>query len=309
MAQKKTNKKTITIISIVVVALLIAAVVFVIIWAKNRGGEPADTGIVSVSESVSENDTESAGVVVVTDDQTVTDTTDDGSSDDSTSDDPNDPQIPEVTGNEYDVRTVSDGASGENSAGNKVTLDIKYPKLVSEEYSENAAKFNELVSTVVDDFKNAYSLSLAGEDGFEGSGDMSFIMDFQVYRQKYGTLSILIRTSTVSETAPHGGTAYKAVNYSPEGGETITLDSIFSADKETYTKFIKSYILDKMKQNSDKYFSTDNNALDDVFRPDQFVIDQNGIAVFFQEYDIAPYSEGLQMFEIPYTDMAELMAY
>ena len=65
-----------------------------------------------------------------------------------------------------------------------------------------------------------------------------------------------------------------------------------------------------MRNSTDNmYFSTEDGVLDDCFDDTQFVITESGITVFFQEYDIAPFAAGAQMFDIPYNELIELSSY
>ena len=198
-------------------------------------------------------------------------------------------------------------ASAELPDGNSITLDVDAPKMTSDSYGENVSKFNSLISTEVEEVKNKYAQIIANPEE-NGGEDITISMTFDVFKNDSGIVSVLLKENDYLGGA-HEEIVYKAINYELNGGNVLTLGDILVVDKETYVPFIKSFVLNKMREKPENYFSTDDNALDDAFDESQFYITNKGIVVYFQVYDIAPYSEGLPTFEMTYTDLAELMAY
>jgi len=305
MAQnKKKNKTAVTITSIVIAALLIAAVVFVIIWANgHKEDKPDDTAAPVVTVNPVESETQN--VVVVTDSDTV-DTepvTDTEEITDTESDtEPDIPVDPEIS---VDHSRTTASSTLENGA--VVTLDVDSPKVTSDSYGENVSKLNDLISSEIEEFKNSYALALSDPEAAI-DGDGSYTVTYEVSRARYGTVSILLKFS-VDNGGAHGSTRCEAINFDLGSGERITLDSVFSVERDTYVDFIKQYVLTEMRKDPDAYFSTEDGALDDSLDTEQFLITATGIRVFFQEYDIGPYTTGVPTFDIPYSEIVGLTAY
>jgi len=61
-------------------------------------------------------------------------------------------------------------------------------------------------------------------------------------------------------------------------------------------KEINRQILD----NKEIYFEDACNLVLETFNPDSFYLVPEGIVIYFQQYDIAPYSSGIRTFLIKY---------
>jgi len=303
--KKKGSGATAAIVIIVIAVLIAAAVVFALAF-RNETNSPSDpddtagTSDVVVNDSNDTAGNENSANVVGTADSQTTDTTDEVTED--------------VTPDEHiEITDITVNENFKYSNGGTVSLSIQAPKLVSETYGENADVFNSLISTEVENLKNEYAKAIATDDTSESAGenvsDLEYTMSYEVKKSSDAVVSVLL--SIYSYTGgPHGATVYKAVNFDMNSAMSIDMQYVTGVPAEEYTSFIKANILEKMKKEADgTYFSTEDGALDGVFNDKQFFITESGITVFFQEYDIAPYSMGLQMFEIPYNELIELSSY
>ncbi|MBQ4054741.1 MAG: DUF3298 domain-containing protein [Clostridia bacterium] len=300
--RKKNSGATTVIIIIVVAILIVAAVVFA--WAyKNESGVHKDTGDdTALQDSVP--DTE-GNVNVVTGD-TEPDTSDSSDTSDDTTGEPE----PEE---HIEISDITVNENFEFSNGGTVTLSIQAPKLVSETYGENADVFNLLIATEIENLKNKYAKDIATDDTSEFLGasnnNIEYSMSYEVKKSSDAVVSVLLSVHSYTGGA-HGHTVYKAVNFDLNSAKSIDMQYVTGVPAEEYTPFLKSNILEKMRNSTDNmYFSTEDGVLDDCFDDTQFVITESGITVFFQEYDIAPFAAGAQMFDIPYNELIELSSY
>lgn len=93
----------------------------------------------------------------------------------------------------------------------------------------------------------------------------------------------------------HGSTLREAYNIDINTGKILSLKDIFKENynyKEVINNLIKKYV-DKDK---------DNYLIDDfkgIKENQEFYISQDGIVIYFQLYEIAPYSTGFPEFKIP----------
>ena len=303
---KNSNKKTITIISVVAALLIIIAAIIIFIWAGGRSPKPTDdtgagdTKPVEVTENTNVVTTDASEA---TDDTAGADTSD--TSDPDTAD-TNEPEpVPATSPVEISHETAS--AYSQLDGGGNASLNIDAPKIASSEYGDSIAKFNSIISDEVDSFRSAYDAALGDPDN-NGGDDIEFKMSYSTYKNDSGIISVMLESAEEFGGA-HDATSYKAINFELNGGNTLSLSDILLTDSSEYVSFIKNYILAEMRKTPDKYFSTADNAIDDTFDVNNFVITDSGLRFFFQPYDIAPFAEGQPTFDISYTDLAPFMAY
>ena len=59
-------------------------------------------------------------------------------------------------------------------------------------------------------------------------------------------------------------------------------------------------INNQIAENKENYFQDSCNLVLETFNPKNFYLAQNGIVIYFQQYDIAPYSSGIPTFLIKF---------
>ena len=274
------NNKVIIIVSSVVVAVIVAIIVGIIVWNNSKNNNlPDDTEAVDFTETVT-TEYEVPTTEIVTTEEVQSDIV---------------------------ITKTPVNSSSELSGGGSADLTLNYPVLESADYGENAVSFNGIITTEVEQFKNEYAQILSNED-YSDAESVSFEMNYEVYKQDGGIISLLI-SEDIYLGGAHSSTVYKSVNFNLYSGQSITLNDILGCDSDTYNSFIKSKILEKIKENPDNYFSLEENALDEAYSESNFTITSNGIMIFFQQYDIAPYSTGIPMFEFSYSDLSDIMPY
>ena len=285
MAQKK-NRTAIGIVSVVIAVLLIAGAVGLFLWSRGRNASGADdTGDTAAASDISANP------LVNTDTSDLPDDTAAEPAADTTAPEP----VPEL---EIETVTASDSAE---VGGETATIKMDYPRVKSAEYGENVDKFNELVITETENFKNSFALAVAG-DGDNPGRAVNYKLTYKVYKNSYGVVSVLF------DENKDGNVTHRSVNFEFNGGSRVTLDSIVVAGREVYEPAIKSLILDQMKAAPEKYKSTADNALDGLFNMEQFLMTDSGIVIFFQDGEITS-NGGYAEFELKYADLRTLMAY
>jgi len=92
---------------------------------------------------------------------------------------------------------------------------------------------------------------------------------------------------------------------------TLNIDNIVSLYQDEYTftggAHNPSFIIDILKdineqisKEPDIYFENTCNLVLNTFNPKSFYLTPNNIVIYFQQYDIAPYSSGIRTFNIDY---------
>ena len=91
----------------------------------------------------------------------------------------------------------------------------------------------------------------------------------------------------------------KNYNFDLNTGEVLKIEDIFNEEgKKNYKEVIDKIILDKMNESPENYFIDDFKGIGDNV---QYYLTKDDIVIFFQLYEIAPYSAGIPEFKIPYS--------
>lgn len=101
----------------------------------------------------------------------------------------------------------------------------------------------------------------------------------------------------------HGNTVRISQNWDLRLGKRIAL-SYFYPNNPYYVidilKNINNQIKEQIQAGSNYYFDNYCELVLETFRLENYYLTPNSIAIFFQQYDIAPYSSGIPVFYLPY---------
>lgn len=97
----------------------------------------------------------------------------------------------------------------------------------------------------------------------------------------------------------HGNTLRQSDTYSLKTGSILPLPAFFP-DGFNYTKFLIEEILKLARKDPSIYFENYEELIVKYFNPRNYFLTEKGIAIYYQQYEIAPYSSGIIVFDIPY---------
>lgn len=98
----------------------------------------------------------------------------------------------------------------------------------------------------------------------------------------------------------HGNTIRESQTWNLQNCDLIKLRQLIRLPE--YRAYIFLHVESQIKMNSDLYFENYRKLIDNAFKEDSFFCIPEGIVVYFQQYDIAPYSSGIREFLLPYTN-------
>lgn len=107
--------------------------------------------------------------------------------------------------------------------------------------------------------------------------------------------------------AAHGMPMEEYYHIDLKTGKLFTLDDLFKKDSG-YLSILSGIInkqIDEKRKGSDSMFMDDVTV--DIQSSQGFVIGGNSLKIFFQPYEIAPYAAGFPEFEIPYSDLKDII--
>lgn len=100
----------------------------------------------------------------------------------------------------------------------------------------------------------------------------------------------------------HGGHTWDNVYVNIRNGKVYTLDDLFKSPAEA-RKRLSGKVSEAMAEERGKYF-------EDEVQPEQlqrFHLEDEGLLIYFDEYEIAPYAAGMPEFYIPYSEIMDLI--
>lgn len=103
----------------------------------------------------------------------------------------------------------------------------------------------------------------------------------------------------------HGMTTRSADTWNLKSGRRMDLSEFFPGKKD-YTSYIIAEINKQtakdIADNNNIYFEDVNDLVKENFNEKNFYIVPEGVVIFFQHYEIAPYSSGIRTFLIPFQE-------
>lgn len=126
-------------------------------------------------------------------------------------------------------------------------------------------------------------------------------IDGDIMYQSDNIISIAL-TSYMNTGGAHGNLIITFFNFNAQTGKTISNTDLFN-DKKAFYKLAKTY------------FQNNVDVKKTLFEPENFVLPANigysdeGITLLYNTYEIAPYSEGVIEFTIPYDKVNSLLVF
>lgn len=182
----------------------------------------------------------------------------------------------------------------------------------------------------VDSFKNEYILSYRREvnefyqEDIKNADDKKSIPSWYNYEfmltteLKEGKEGVFNYTSTIMEYrgGAHPNQWSKWVNFGKVDGKQILLDELFIPGYKTPVSalILKSLIPEMAEKLNDPTIQSlndlQNNGIlsyTDIYVPDNFLLEKEGIAFLYNKYDIAPYAMGAIVVTIPYSELESFL--
>lgn len=127
-------------------------------------------------------------------------------------------------------------------------------------------------------------------------------VDFQVTYNRDCILSIYFDRYEYTGGA-HGTTVRFSDSWNIGCSRPLTLMDLFPPDtniREYYISAIIEQIRHEVQNEPMLYFEDYENLVNQYFRPSSFYLTGDGVVIYFQQYEIAPYASGIPEFLIPF---------
>ncbi|MEH7112393.1 WG repeat-containing protein [Neobacillus niacini] len=135
--------------------------------------------------------------------------------------------------------------------------------------------------------------------------ESSYIGDFDITFYKNNLMVIEINGYEYPFGAAHGMPIKKYAHLNLKTGEFFHLKDLFSP-KEDYVKVISEIIGEQIK-NDDQYSYVFPETYKGIKADQPFFISKEGLNLYFQPYEIAPYAAGFPTFTIPFAEINSII--
>lgn len=190
---------------------------------------------------------------------------------------------------------------------------ISFPQFRSADFRSTASKLNAFYRTKALTFKRycegelyrmairEYEYSVA--NGFPVRAFEAQLNYTITYNQDCG-LSLYFDQYQFTGGA-HGSTTRDSQTWNLRTGRRVTLRQLFPYSlnyQDFIIQTINHQIAAQIAAGNNIYFDNYEKLTEATFKPEQFFLTPDGLAIYYQQYDIAPYSSGIPVFIIPYEE-------
>lgn len=191
----------------------------------------------------------------------------------------------------------------------KYDVKIKYPMVVGDK-KEVVEKINKTIEDYTLEWLNDLKLLVQEySKNYEEAGAKMPKMEAYSLFESFNTdevISLPVNYYQYTGGA-HGLTTKVSYNYDLKSGKEIKLKDLFKEGFD-YKSIIDKKVREDIAKEKDIYF--ENGALFKGVNENQaYYLNKDGVIVYFQQYEIAPYSSGIREFKIPYGELSEGLVY
>lgn len=192
-----------------------------------------------------------------------------------------------------------------------LTYEGQYPQFASRRFRNTLCKLNRYYKGVARGFQRDMHQDLypAAVEQYKESqiDDFPFrsfeaMLDFTITYNKDFLLSLYYDRYAYTGGA-HGSTVRVSDVWNLYTGQKVLLSDVFSC-VDDYRDYILAQILQQISYQisagAGQYFENHRELADDKLEEANFFLTKDGAVIYFQQYDIAPYSSGIVTFLIPY---------
>ncbi|MEL7622141.1 MAG: DUF3298 and DUF4163 domain-containing protein [Clostridiales bacterium] len=192
-----------------------------------------------------------------------------------------------------------------------LTLSVFYPKVYLCNYPYAQNNINSQIQVQVSDFLRYASINLYKQavETYKQSQENGFpflryeaSLQYNITYNQNCYLSLYADQYEFTSGA-HGNTVRMSNTWGIMDGRSIPLSDFFPAGQD-YRRSLINQITEqakeKVRQNPGSFFEDYPALIAEYFNEEHFYLKSSGLAIYYQQYEIAPYSTGIVVFTIPY---------
>lgn len=189
---------------------------------------------------------------------------------------------------------------------------IKYPQFISAYFYTVSDKLNSYYRTRAHMYEKSNVMNLYQMATVEHEYSMANDFPFRQFEAYIAYVVPYNQNCAVSlyfdqyeyAGGAHGLTTRTSDTWNMQKSKKIQLSDLFphkSNVGEYVTSYITEHIVKSAEGEKSQYFEDYEKLVKDNFKAGSFYLTKEGVVIYFQQYDIAPYAVGLPEFLIPYT--------
>ncbi|MGL5346274.1 MAG: DUF3298 and DUF4163 domain-containing protein [Peptostreptococcaceae bacterium] len=175
-------------------------------------------------------------------------------------------------------------------------------EIINKTISDDILKFKEEIKSYSKSYKEEYEKNPNKNEYTKYKYEA--YTNYEVKYNKNNIISIPVVYYQFTGGA-HGMSELKTYNYDLVTGQEIQLKDLFKEDC-SYKDIINKEVQDNISKNPQDYFKGDD-GFKGISENQKFYIEENGIVVYFGQYEIAPYSTGIPEFKIQWEKISHCL--
>ena len=184
---------------------------------------------------------------------------------------------------------------------------IEFPSIKSNVNEFGVVKFNEYNKNLAFKLKNKSETELYKEaiNLYKYNKENGYpVMVYEVYMSFEVTFNVrriisLYVDEYIFSGGAHGNTIRSSQTWNLDKGIIVPLENFFPNNPYFMIDILKE-INKQIAKEPEIYFENTCSLVLETFDPKSYYLTQEGIVIYFQQYDIAPYSSGIRTFTIEY---------
>lgn len=188
-----------------------------------------------------------------------------------------------------------------------LTYHIEYPQFRSTRYQMTLAAMNRLYQTRAlreQQYAQGELYQEASRQAEESLAHQDPVLAYQMvhrYQVAWDSRCVLSlwEDRYLYTGGAHGMTLRDSQTWDLQACRTLSLEDLSACGPAT-EEAVLAQILVQIREEPDLYFPNAEELVAKTFDPTHFYCTSRGVVVYFQEYEIAPYSSGIREFLLPY---------
>lgn len=192
----------------------------------------------------------------------------------------------------------------------KLTLQYPYLTGMSDEKVQDAINlvFEKAAAAArAEGEKNAADMRQSIADGYTGTTACETNFDYAVQYNQNGLLSITTEDYQYAGGA-HGSTVQSSYTFDLATGKALTLADLMNSSSG-YAAYINRQIRAEIDRRvaAGNLYEFEQGKFTDIGANPDYYLSNDGVVLYFQQYEYFPYAAGIQEFTIPYADLTTML--
>ena len=202
----------------------------------------------------------------------------------------------------------------DSNSAKRYQISVKYPQIVKHYDDKVQKQLNSIIKTEINNVADDFKKDMEEWDMTDVSGDFSseFDCSFEMYYNMDNIFSFSFEIFTYYAGAAHPYSYSKCMNLDIENVKIIDLNSMFKDTVSGLNK-LSEYCYNDLKKQSEKTdLCTDDEWLKEGTKPvnenyKSISVEQDGLLVIFNSYQVSCYAAGPQQVKIPYSELKNVL--